>query len=69
MLIETDAPYLTPTPYRGSICESKHATTTLTFVASMQGEQTKAKSVQPIEKLAAQTTKNARQLFNLSRHE
>ena len=68
MLIETDAPYLTPIPFRGSICESKHAATTLSFVASMQGK--KLKSEQPLQELtrilAAQTTKNARQLFNLS---
>jgi TatD DNase family protein len=57
MLIETDAPYLTPTPYRGSICESKHATTTLRFVANMQGVEERY--------LAIQTTENARQLFNL----
>lgn len=61
MLIETDAPYLTPKPYRGTICESKHATTTLTFVANMQGVEE--------QYIAAQTTENARKLFNLSRQD
>jgi TatD DNase family protein len=37
MLLETDAPYLTPSPYRGNICEPKHALTTLSFVAQLQG--------------------------------
>jgi TatD DNase family protein len=68
MLIETDAPYLTPSPYRGTICESKHATTTLSFVAGIQGK--KLKSGQSVEEstrlLAAQTTENARHLFDLS---
>ena len=57
MLIETDAPYLTPTPYRGKICESKHAATTLSFVAQLQGITD--------QQLATVTTQNARHLFNL----
>ncbi len=77
MLIETDAPYLTPTPYRGNMCESKHATTILTFVAAnMQGEQCSLDShgnlsgssvslEQRVKFLADQTTGNARRLFNL----
>ena len=57
MVIETDAPYLTPTPYRGTICEPKHAATNLSFVAQLQGVSE--------QQLAAQTTENARRLFNL----
>lgn len=58
MLIETDAPYLTPNPYRGKICESKHARTNLEFVAHLQGES--------VQRVAATTTANARRLFNLA---
>jgi len=57
MLIETDAPYLTPTPYRGTICESKHAATNLSFVAHLQSISE--------QELAVQTTKNACRLFTL----
>lgn len=57
MIIETDAPYLTPTPYRGTICEPKHAATNLSFAAQLQGISE--------QQLAAQTTENARRLFSL----
>lgn len=57
MVIETDAPYLTPTPYRGKICRPKHAATNLSFIAQLQGVAE--------QQLAAQTTENARRLFAL----
>jgi TatD DNase family protein len=57
LLLETDAPYLTPAPYRGTICEPKHVRLTLEFLAAMRDEG----AVQ----LAAATTTNARRLFNL----
>jgi TatD DNase family protein len=57
LLLETDAPFLTPTPERGKICEPKHAATTLKFVAQLQGRTEK--------ELATATTTNARRLFNL----
>jgi TatD DNase family protein len=57
LLIETDAPYLTPAPYRGKICEPKHAATTLSFVAKLQ-ERTD-------QQIADATTANARRVFNL----
>jgi len=57
LLIETDAPFLTPAPVRGKICEPKHATLTLSFVAQLQ-ERTD-------QQLADETTANARRLFNL----
>lgn len=59
LLIETDAPYLTPTPYRGKMCEPKHAATTLSFLAKLQ-EVTD-------QQLAGETTANARRLFSLER--
>lgn len=57
ILMETDAPYLTPTPYRGKLCEPKHVRVTAEFLASLRGES--------LELFAAQTTLNAKQLFNL----
>lgn len=57
LLIETDAPFLTPDPYRGKICEPKHAATTLSFVATLQGRTD--------QQIADATTANARRLFNL----
>jgi len=57
LLLETDAPFLTPAPYRGTICESKHVRVTQKFLAKLRGET--------VEQLASTTTQNARQLFNL----
>ena len=102
MLLETDAPFLTPSPYRGTICEPKHAATTLSFVAELQStpkssldgsldgdpavstSSESASTPQPLlnigtgkrgsptdgrslrAQIAAQTTANARRLFNLA---
>jgi TatD DNase family protein len=55
LLLETDAPYLTPTPYRGTINEPKNVRVTAEFLANLRGES--------LEKLAAATTRNARKLF------
>lgn len=57
LLLETDAPFLTPTPYRGTICEPKHVRVTAEFLASLRGE--------PLVTLAKATTKNAQALFRL----
>jgi TatD DNase family protein len=57
LLLETDAPFLTPVPYRGKICEPKHVRVTAEFLAHLRG--------QTIDELARQTTKNARELFGL----
>lgn len=57
MVLETDAPFLTPAPYRGTICEPKHAATTLSFVANLQGLTD--------QHIAEKTTANASRLFNL----
>jgi TatD DNase family protein len=56
-LLETDAPFLTPEPYRGQICEPKHTAATAEFLAELRDE--------PIEKLAEATTKNAKELFGI----
>ena len=57
LLLETDAPFLTPTPYRGTICEPKHLRVTAEFLADLRGEK--------LEHIAAQTTQNTMRLFNI----
>lgn len=57
MLLETDAPFLTPKPFRGKICEPKHVVNTAEFLAELRGET--------IEKIAEFTTNNAKSLFHL----
>ncbi len=58
MLLETDAPFLTPAPYRGTICQLKHVRVTAEFLAGLRGET--------IEEIAAKTTANAQKLFNIA---
>ena len=57
LVLETDAPFLTPTPYRGSINEPKHIVTVASFLAELRGES--------IANIAASTTTNAHTLFGL----
>ncbi len=57
LLLETDAPFLTPSPYRGTICQPKHVRTTAEFLSHLRQE--------PLEKLAEATTQNAINLFGL----
>ena len=57
MLLETDAPFLTPEPFRGQVCEPKHTAATAEFLANLRQE--------PLEKIAEATTKNAVKLFGL----
>lgn len=57
LLLETDAPFLTPVPFRGKICEPRHVKVTAEFLANLRGET--------LDKLAAATTRNARELFNI----
>lgn len=57
LLLETDAPFLTPVPFRGKVCESKHVRVTAEFLADLRGEN--------LEDLAAATTANARALFKV----
>lgn len=59
LLLETDAPFLTPKPFRGTICEPKHVVQTAEFLAGLRGEN--------LEQLAAVTASNAKELFNLQR--
>lgn len=57
VVLETDAPYLTPVPYRGKRNECSY----LSFIAQKLAEVT----VQSIEDVATITTQNAKRLFNL----
>lgn len=58
LVLETDAPFLTPVPYRGTICEPYHVRTTADFLSQLRGET--------METLAEATTRNARRLFNVN---
>ncbi len=57
LLLETDAPYLTPVPHRGTINEPSRVSTVASFLAQLRGES--------IQDLAKHTTDNARRLFHL----
>ncbi len=57
LVLETDAPFLTPNPFRGKICEPGHVSVTAEFLANLRGESLSA--------LAAATTHNARELFRI----
>ena len=58
LVIETDAPFLTPHPIRGTINEPKYVTLITQFLSELRGES------QAI--LAKQTTKNAKKLFQIN---
>lgn len=57
LLLETDAPFLTPTPFRGKINEPKLVGSVAEFMSGLRG--------QDLAELANQTTTNARQLFDI----
>ncbi len=57
LLLETDAPFLTPAPYRGTICKPKHVVRTAEFLAGLREESLAA--------LVRATTQNACNLFGL----
>lgn len=57
LLLETDAPFLTPVPFRGKVCEPKHVRVTAEYLAQLRGET--------LEQVAGYTTENARRLFGI----
>jgi TatD DNase family protein len=57
LLLETDAPFLTPKPHRGTICMPKHVRLTAEFLSDLRGES--------LQEIAKYSTKNARALFSL----
>jgi len=58
LLLETDAPFLTPSPHRGTICEPYHISVTASFLANLRGDD--------LEGLATASTSNAQRLFNVN---
>jgi TatD DNase family protein len=58
LLLETDAPFLTPKPHRGTICLPKHVRLTAEFLADLRGET--------LEQLAEYSSANALALFKVS---
>ena len=57
MLLETDAPFLTPSPFRGTINEPAHIRDVCAHISKLMGESE--------AHVAEITTKNAEQLFRL----
>lgn len=57
VLLETDAPFLTPVPFRGKICKPEHTVHTAGFLAKLRDE--------PPGVVASVTTENAIKLFKL----
>lgn len=57
IILETDSPYLTPVPYRGTRNESMHIPVIAARIAELKGVG--------IEEVAAVTTASARHLFNI----
>lgn len=58
ILFETDAPFLTPTPYRGKVNEPAYVRVVAEFHANRRGIS--------LEEIANASTTNARALFNLT---
>ncbi len=58
IVLETDAPFLTPAPFRGKVCEPKHVRVSAEFLSRLRGES--------LEDFAAATNRNAAKLFKLS---
>lgn len=57
LLLETDAPYMTPVPFRGKRCDSSLIAYTAARIAEIRGVDTQA--------LCKQTEANARRLFKI----
>ena len=57
LLLETDAPFLTPIPFRGTICEPKHVVLTAEFLSSLRGDT--------VAEISEATTQNAEKLFSI----
>lgn len=58
LLIETDAPYLAPVPFRGKTCEPHMVVHTASHIAALRGI--------PVDDIAIHSYRNACRLFDLS---
>lgn len=58
IMVETDAPFLAPEPFRGKRCESMHVLTTAMKIAEVKGME--------LEEVARVTTANALRFFSIS---
>ncbi len=56
LLVETDAPFLAPEPYRGRVCEPAHSAVTLRYLADLKGVS--------VEEMARITSENFFRLFS-----
>jgi len=56
LLLETDSPFLAPTPFRGKPNKPAHIPAIATFIAKLRGIS--------LEQLSEQTSANAQRLFN-----
>lgn len=57
LVLETDAPFLTPAPYRGTVNEPKHLPVVATFLSKLRAES--------YDDIARATTENGATLFGL----
>ena len=57
ILLETDSPFLAPTPFRGKPNKPAHIPTIATFIAELKNVS--------LQELAEQTNENAQRLFKL----
>ena len=57
IVLETDAPFLTPVPFRGTINKPQQITTVAAYLATLRNE--------PLEAIAKATTDNASRLFDI----
>lgn len=58
LLLETDAPFLTPVPFRGRICVPSYVVATAEFLSELRSGR--------LDQLATATTNNAIELFGLA---
>jgi TatD DNase family protein len=58
LMLETDAPFLTPTPLRGTMNQPANVRLVAAYLAEMRGET--------LDLLIEATTKNAQKLFSLN---
>lgn len=58
LLLETDAPYMTPVPFRGQRCDSSHIAFTAEKIAEIKGIDT--------QELINTANENAKRLFNIT---